>query len=873
MRTRTTPSFSLRATAPWALLFVVWLVGSDAKNMNGAPGQYKIANGLDSNNKAYYKTDYDVEYFDVYSEVIKTRYSQVFWRGMAPIPLPSEIVARFANNKTMAVVGYEVDQVIRGKEGEDDVSVPITHAYNHHYCSWLVNSHRAKLVKVKVTPEEMKGPAGFMTHGSDYKWVPELLHPSTKEEEEFGHPLVQFFSEGNGGEMRLSYHGYPKGYAQLIQSPDRFHIAPMQIDTWNREEPTAKFKPGPLPKESPLNPFNHVGGAGYSGLLECPCSDRVVKEWNMTYVLLFQQQQQQQAAECDKPIPTEQECWDSATTVLQASAFRHYQVSKNSSSGIAPQGCSLIQHANGTADVYWNPHSTTTSSSSFASSKQGEVTNEELESDETKEKEEALYDHPYHKDIVAFASNQVNVTVRIHTDDDNINPEDHDAQVVITMVGPADRWFGVGFGTNTMCLHMEADQCPTGGPYTIIVQGDHVEERQLGYHAGGRVLSPTLVQVRLNQVWGGNRTVVLIRPRKGDLFSFDPHATQLPIITARGCSMEYAQHCGHGPATLNFVHMETPARICRAGVEGTIHGRKFVENGRCAPGAMFNDHHANPTCKVETYRGGLYCCNDGQFLLDSAQEIPWADQYLEYQLKFRFYFEDYQEAAPTQDEDVDHQEQSVATKPSHQNLVRLSWATEGNAGEYDILQCRNNTPPSQCVQVITNHFRLRDMVHDCPTHRDASGCSGTGSKDPNRTLGIELIYASAHCHAPACLSMELYHAQTGELLCRVQPIYGQSVYQVFDEHGYLALPPCLWGREEEGLAAPILLPLDTELLSIKRNNNTLPHTGEMALWQMRGVVVPKEQNNTMAAKGRLDAESYSSSETMAVLRRRRREGI
>ena len=50
--------------------------------------------------------------------------------------------------------------------------------------------------------------------------------------EEFQYPQVQLFSEGNGGEMRLSYHGYPKGYAQLIESPDSFQVTPMQIDTW-----------------------------------------------------------------------------------------------------------------------------------------------------------------------------------------------------------------------------------------------------------------------------------------------------------------------------------------------------------------------------------------------------------------------------------------------------------------------------------------------------------------------------------------------------------------------------------------------------------------------------------------------------------------
>ena len=60
--------------------------------------------------------------------------------------------------------------------------------------------------------------------------------------------------------------------------------------------------------------------------------------------------------------------------------------------------------------------------------------------------------------------------------------------------------------------------------------------------------------------------------------------------------------------------------------------------------------------------------------------------------------------------------------------------------------------------------------------------------------------------------------------------------QVMDELGYLAIPPCLWGEAEEGLVAPVYLPYDANLTSIKRNNNTYTHYGEMASWQMRGVL-------------------------------------
>ena len=108
--------------------------------------------------------------------------------------------------------------------------------------------------------------------------------------------------------------------------------------------------------------------------------------------------------------------------------------------------------------------------------------------------------------------------------------------------------------------------------------------------------------------------------------------------------------------------------------------------------------------------------------------------------------------------------------------------------------------------------------------------------DTKKFTGINLHYAGGHCHAPSCISMELYHADTGELLCAHYPHYGQT-HQIFDELGYLALPPCLWGKDTEGLMEPVYLPYDANLTSIKRNNNTFAHYGEMASWQMRGVLV------------------------------------
>ena len=68
-----------------------------------------------------------------------------------------------------------------------------------------------------------------------------------------------------------------------------------------------------------------------------------------------------------------------------------------------------------------------------------------------------------------------------------------------------------------------------------------------------------------------------------------------------------------------------------------------------------------------------------------------------------------------------------------------------------------------------------------------------------------------------------------------------DLIQIFDELGYLALPPCIWGPEDEGLMPPTFLSFDTNLMSIKRNNNTNGHYGEMASWQMRGILVKNDQ--------------------------------
>merc|ERR1719147_119636 len=116
-------------------------------------------------------------------------------------------------------------------------------------------------------------------------------------------PTSQFFSEGNGGEFRKSYHGYPRGMAQLIESPTTFHIQPMQIDTKNRHYHGPDFRPDLLPRASAAPP-----NASYSGLLECPCTDRIVKKVETEYLAVSE-------GSCPTPVDAATECFSAANKV------------------------------------------------------------------------------------------------------------------------------------------------------------------------------------------------------------------------------------------------------------------------------------------------------------------------------------------------------------------------------------------------------------------------------------------------------------------------------------------------------------------------------------------------------------------------------
>ena len=154
-------------------------------NMNGL---YTISNPNTATTNEFnsdYNSFSDVEYFEVgpmslsftsvhcpqvYSPPISTKYSEVYWTMMDPVALDKDLVARF-QGKTMAIVGYETDQVIV-TEGQPDVSVPITHAYNHHFevprCYLVVNLVGLSF-RLTLRDEEGGGRGGCGSYGQGHE--------------------------------------------------------------------------------------------------------------------------------------------------------------------------------------------------------------------------------------------------------------------------------------------------------------------------------------------------------------------------------------------------------------------------------------------------------------------------------------------------------------------------------------------------------------------------------------------------------------------------------------------------------------------------------------------------------------------------------
>jgi len=702
-------------------LLSLYITTLTSQNMNG--NIYGISNPNPYSKKpfptVYEKINSSYEFFDVYSPPITTRYAEVYWTMMPKVELSKEIVSRF-NGKIMAITGYEIDQVF-----SNGTSVPITWAYNHHYEAYL-RSAKTDLIRV----EHSQNDNGQYNHGSKELWKLNIT----------GKLSFLFFSEANGGEFRQSFHGYPRNYAQLIRSPRFFNIQPMQIDTRNRNPKyinQTKFVAGILPKESAAPP-----NACYSGLLECPCTDRIHKEIIHSYGVSLSDM-------CHTPILNDSICLNMSNTF---GGYYNQTISRVNNPEM-PYGCF------------------------YSMNEYSKIIGAFINDYKSNKDCESSYDE-YIAQIINDPVTNMSVLLYLISD-----------QMTFTFSGNSSNWFGIAFNAHTM----------SDLPYAIIVDGyGTVFEHKLGNHDQGHLLTP-MIKILENSVINGTRTVRLMRANKGlnsDYYTFTKDMANIPVLLAVGNTPDLKYHRFRGTNNLYLSALNGNTCICDIGERGTINGLGFSKNCLGEPrGDLLQQY--NPTCFIKTYQGGLSCCHHKNILLDEDQVQP--EHEMTYQLKFRFWFQEYY---------------------GQKQLERFYYQTEAYAGEYDIPKCEEGTPPEDCIHSITAHFQGKDMVDD---------------NIIGNNKGFKLIYLAPHCHAPSCIDVELYNADTGDLICHVNGDLGKGTENKYDEEGYLKLNPCLFGKDE-GLLEPHSFKWDTNFTSIKRNNNTNGHYGDMASWQMRGVI-------------------------------------
>jgi len=547
-----------------------------APNMNG-PHLYGIANPNMSS--GYFSTNFTditptAEYFDVYTSPITSRYADVYWTMMPEIPLSKEIVSRF-NNKVMAITGYEMDQVIVYPNKTEE-SIPCTWSYNHHYVAHLQGAN-SKMVKVKSSPNyEMWD----FSHGPEsYKFVTmnESASPNNI-------ATSQTFSSANGGESRGSFHGYPYNKAQLIHSPKSFHIQPMQIDTRNREpayiNDKTTYHPGLLPKSNKAPPT-----ATYSGLADCPCTDRLQKNIQRLY-------NTQITGTCQKPIFNTSECYQQ---VLKETGNVSGNTATTISTWAQPSGCFFIRN-NYTKDVTAILNKWTNSSTQCGSNTKNFIGQTDV-------------------DNITGVGTKITV----------------DKQLTIELVGPANVWFGVAFNAKQM----------SDLPYTIVVNGTgQVNELKMANHLPGTSLLRS-INVTENRVINSTRYIKIIRAIQGrtkDYYTFNNKQSDIPLLTAVGSTKSYSVHKAKSGYTIRMKSVGGSTCICNSGISGNINGLPFHKNCMPEPYADLIQQQ-NPTCFIEKYIGGLSCCHHKYVLLDKDQVQP--NHTMTFQIKFRFWFTEY----------------------------------------------------------------------------------------------------------------------------------------------------------------------------------------------------------------------------------------
>jgi hypothetical protein len=332
----------------------------------------------------------------------------------------------------------------------------------------------------------------------------------------------------------------------------------MQIST---NDGTGRKKAGGiLPK---FSRDNAPADAPYSPLLECPCTTRIVKKLGNSVSIVN--------GVCPKPF-LQSDCFAAGTRSLGNAVVSNSTINDAN----LPSGCLITRVAEG--KNYFNAVFNTFASSKVPCQQNSDPTKNLLLGSKT--------------DLVTLALEVDGMT--------NI--------VNISISGPSEYWFGVGFNASIM----------DNLPYAIIVDGNgNVQERKLANHDPGDVIQSS-VKVLTNNVNNGVRTVLLQRALAGittDHYSFSASVATIDFINALGDTVDLAQHKFRSSSAIELFHDGVnPSCLCQYSTS-TISGIPYIADCKPEPlSDLLADN--NPTCQVSSYVGGLSCCfNGGRSLL------------------------------------------------------------------------------------------------------------------------------------------------------------------------------------------------------------------------------------------------------------------
>jgi len=600
---------------------------------------------------------------------------------------------------------------------------------------------------------------------------------------------------GNGAEARKTFHFFPPGFGAQVKSPTNCNLGPMFIDTKNRwTADTWGGTGGSNPAYNPMRPTGHgpmpknanvPSTEMYSGMMECPCSDRYTSR------RLFSEASTLQAGLCVDPKTKKpalqanaSSCFEAAVSLGMTPAKQNLTVNTMT----APKGCFATAVAGG-FEISFN----TAESKAACGAKNGTKTRVVGSVDAVA---------PPGGDGVAF----------------DLSIDSAADLVTLTIVGPATKWFGIGFGLQTMDGVCVGACPPVVGVNAIIFDSTGTTfEQKLGMHAVGTKIAAPIHKVISNKVAAGMRTVTITRPMKGanSVNSFVDNMGKSDYITAVGPAAWTGDAQGYhrykSSGTVYFADVSAPTCLCTVGAdEGTLGG--FAWGGQhCNPrplGQMLDDpgwnsatgrggvgnstdwpswnnnsvntnwHGENPTCNLKAYRGGLKCCHGHDYIVDTdmltkilaeqKNNTPGAMDY--FQMKFRWYYED-------------------ATKvydglPTVDTKINIGWYTENGNGEHDVPPCDPSRDRVEglgdCVYNISSNFTGMNWPH-----------SGTtpGSE-------VELIHVEGHCHI-GCYGMQLWNmtdAKNPYIFCQTWNDYGTGD-EIHNEMGYLlGNRPCIFGN-------------------------------------------------------------------------------